>query len=110
MIVHMFVYGVVMAMAGYNSDDNLSLAWLTQETREVDITTISADDEPFDPDENYKLLIEEACKISTNFSQVSNFDDHIFAMSHRSTSTPTQGGVLVEPSNSMASSMVSNLK
>ena len=100
MILHMFVYDVVMAMAGYNSDDNLSLAGLTQETREVDVTTISSDDEPFNPDANYRLLLEEAHKISTNFSQVSNFNDHIFAMSHGSTSTPTQGGVLVESSNS----------
>ena len=110
MILHTFVYGVIMAMEGYNSDDNLSLAGLTQKTCEVDVTTISSDDEPFNPDANYRLLLEEACKISTNFSQVSNFDDHIFAMSHRSTSTPTQGSVLVESSNAMASSMVSNFK
>ena len=97
-----------MAMAGYDSDDNLSLAGFTQETFEVDVTTISSDDEPFDPKENYMLLIEEACKINSNFSQVSHFDDHIFAMSHRSTSSSTQGGVLGK--SSMALSMVSNFK
>ena len=53
-------------MAGYNSDNNLSLAGLTQETHEIDVTTISSDDESFDPDANYRLLLEEACKISTN--------------------------------------------
>ena len=110
MLVHRLLYGILIAMAGYNLDDNLSLAGLTQETREIDMTTISPDDEPFDPDENYRLLIEEACKISSNFSQVSHFDDHIFAMSHRSASSLTQGGVLVDSSNTMASSMVGNFK
>ena len=102
--VNIFMYGLIMAMAGYNLDDNLSLAGLTQETCEIDVTTISSDDEPFDPDANYRILLEEARKISSNF----NFNDHIFAMSHRSTASPTQSGFVEHSSNSVASSMVSN--
>ena len=82
--VNILMHGFIMAMAGYDLDDNLSLAGLTQETCEIDVTTISSDDESFDPDANYRFLLEEARKISTSFSQVSNFDDHIFAMSRRS--------------------------
>ena len=107
--VNILMYGFIMAMASYDSDDNLSLAGLTQETREIDVTTISSDDESFDPDANYRLLLE-ACKISTSFSQVSNFDDHIFAMSHGSATSETQSGSLENFSNSVASSMVSNSK
>ena len=108
--LNILMYGLMMAMAGYNLDDNLSLAGLTQETCEIDVTTISSNDEPFDPDANYRMLLEEAHKISSNFSQVSNFDDHIFAMSHRSTASPTQSHFVEQSSNSVASSMVSNLK
>ena len=108
--VNILMYGLIMVMAGYDSDDNLSLAGLTQETREIDVTTISSDDEPFNPDANYRMLLEEARKISSNFSQVSNFDDHIFAMSHRSTASPSQSGFVEQSSNSVASSMVSNLE
>ena len=56
----LLVVVVIMAMVGYDLDDNLSLAGLTQETREIDVTNISSDDEPFDPDENYRLFIKEA--------------------------------------------------
>ena len=49
-----------MAMAGYDSKDNMSLAGLTQESKDVDVTNISSDDEPFDADANYRLLIDEA--------------------------------------------------
>ena len=108
--VNILLHGLIMAMAGYDSDDNLSLAGLTQESREIDVTTISSDDESFDPDANYRLLLEEACKISTSFSQVSNFDDHIFAMSHRFASLQTQSDSLRNFPKTMASSMVSNLK
>ena len=108
--VNILMYGFIMAMAGYDSDDNLSLAGLTQETHEIDVTTISSDDESFDPDANYRLLLEEAHKISSNFSQVSNFDDHIFAMSHGSAALPTQSGFIENFLNSVASSMVSNFK
>ena len=108
--VNILLHGLIMAMAGYDSDDNLSLAGLTQESREIDVTTISSDDESFDPDANYRLLLEEARKISTSFSQVSNFDDHIFAMSHGSASSQTQSDSLGNFPKSVASSMVSNLK
>ena len=108
--VNILMHGFIMAMAGYDSDDNLSVAGLTQETREIDVTTISSDDESFDPDANYRLLLEEASKISTSFSQVSNFDDHIFAMSHGSAASQTQSDSLGNFPNSLASSMVSNLK
>ena len=109
-LVNTLIYGIVMAMVGYDLDDNLSLAGLTQETHEIDVTTISSDDESFDPDANYRLLLEEARKISMTFLQVPNFDDHIFAMSHRSMSTPTESGFVGDSSNTVASSMVSNLK
>ena len=108
--VNILMYGFIMAMAGYDSDDNLSLASLTQETREIDVTTISCDYESFDPDANYRLLLEEARKMSTSFSQVSNFDDHIFAMSHGSVASQTQSGSVENFSNSVASSMVRNFK
>ena len=108
--LNILLHGLIMAMASYDSDDNLSLAGLTQETREIDVTTISSDDESFDPDANYRLLLEEARKISTNFSQVSNFDDHIFAMSYGSAASQTQSDSLGNFPNSVASSMVSNLK
>ena len=108
--VNILLHGLIMAMASYDSDDNLSLAGLTQESHEIDVTTISSDDESFDPDANYRLLLEEAHKISTSFSQVSNFNDHIFAMSHRSASSQTQSDSLGNFPKSVASSMVSNLK
>ena len=108
--VNILMHGLIMAMAGYNSDDNLSLAGLTQETREIDVTTISSDDESFNPDANYRMLLEKAHKISTSFSQVSNFDDHIFTMSHGSAASQTQSDSVGNFSNSVASSMVSNLK
>ena len=98
--VNILMYGLIMAMAGYDSDDNLSLAGLTQETCEIDVTTISSDDEPFDPGANYRMLLEEARKISSYFFQVSNFDDHIFAMSHGSMASPTQSGFAEQSSNS----------
>ena len=99
----------VMAMAGFDSDDNMSLAGLTQETREVDVTTISSDEEPVDPDVNYRLLLQEAGKISRNFSQVSHFDDKVFGMSHGSRSNESQMEFSQESSNAVASSMVCNL-
>ena len=107
--VNILLHGLIMAMAGYDSDDNLSLAGLTQESREIDVTTISSDDESFDPDANYRLLLE-AHKISMSFSQVSNFNDHIFAMSHGSASSQTQSDSLQNFPKSVASSVVSNLK
>ena len=100
---------VVMAMAGFDSDDNMSLAGLTQESRDVDVTTISSDDEQFDPDTNYRLLIEEACKMSRNFSQVSHFDDKVFSLSHGSRSNESEMEFSQQSSNAMASSMVCNL-
>ena len=108
--VNILMHGLIMAMAGYDLNDNLSLAGLTQETREIDVTTISSDDESFNPDANYRLLLEEAHKISTSFSQVSNSDDHIFAMSHRSAASQTQSDSVENFSNLVASSMVSNFK
>ena len=39
--MHLTFVVVIMVMAGYNSDDSLSLAGLTQETHQVDVTTIS---------------------------------------------------------------------
>ena len=108
--VNILLHGLITAMAGYDSDDNLSLVGLTQETREIDVTTISSDDESFDPDANYRLFLEEARKISTSFSQVSNFDDHIFAMSHGSDASQTQSDLVGNFPNAVASSMVSNLK
>ena len=101
---------LVMAMAGFDSDDNMSLAGLTQETHDVDVTTISSDEEPFDADENYRLLIEEARKISSNFSQVSHFDDKIFGLSHGSRSDASELEFSQQLSNAMTSSMVGNLK
>ena len=107
----MFVLEIlVMAMADFDSDDNLSLAGLTQETRDVDVTTISSDEESFDADENYRLLIEEACKISSNFSQVSHFDDKIFGLSHGSRSDASEWEFSQQVSNAMTSSMVGDLK
>ena len=108
--VNILLHGLIMAMAGYDSDDDLSLAGLTQESHEIDVTTISSDNESFDPDANYRLLLEEARKISTSFSQVSNFDDHIFAMSHGSATSQTQSDSVGNFPKLMASSMVSNLK
>ena len=108
--VNILMYGLIMAVAGYDSDDNLSLVGLTQETHEIDVTTRRSEDEPLQPDANYRMLLEEAHKISSNFSQVSNFDEHIFAMSHGSTASPTQSGFVEQSSNSVASSMVSNLQ
>ena len=105
--VNILLHGLIMAIASYDSDDNPSLTGLTQETREIDVTTITSDDESFDPDANYRLLLEEARK---SFSQVSNFDDHIFTMSHGSAASQTQSDSLGNFPNLVASSMVSNLK
>ena len=108
--VNILMHGLIMATASYDSDDSLSLAGLTQETCDIDVTIISSDDESFDPDANYRMLLEEAHKISMSFSQVSNFDDHIFAMSHGCAASQTQSDSVGNFSNSVASSMVSNLK
>ena len=97
-------------MAGYDSKDNMSLSGLTQESKDIDVTNISSDDEPFDADANYRLLIEKARKISSNFSQVCHFNDKVFGMSHRSTSTASDMDFSKENSNSMTSSMEGNLQ
>ena len=112
--VHMlfaFSYLLLFVMvAGYDSDNNLSLAGLTQESRYVDVTTISSDEEPIHPEENFRLLLEGAHKLSSNMSQVSHFDDKIFAMSHGSTLSQLGEQFSQQSSNSMASSMVSDYK
>ena len=71
---------VIMVMVGWDSDDNMSFAGLTQESRGLDVTTISSDDKPLDPDENFRLLIEGAHKLSSHISQVSHFDDKVFGV------------------------------
>ena len=95
--------------AGWDSDDNMSLAGLTQESCYANVTTISSD-EPIDPEENFRLLIEGVHKLSSNFSQLSHFDDKIFGLSHGSRSTQSENDFSGQPSNSMALLMVSNLK
>ena len=68
---------------GWDSDDNISLAGLIQESSDVDVTTISSDDETIDLEENFRLLLKGAHILSSNISQVSHFDNKIFALSHR---------------------------
>ena len=70
---------------GWDSDDNMSLAGLTQETQYVDVTTINSDDEPIDPHGEFQAVTEGTHKLSSSFLQVFHFDDKIFAISHRST-------------------------
>ena len=88
----------------------MSLAGLTQESHDVDVTTISSDDEAIDPEENFRLLLEGAWKLSNNISQVSHFNDKIFSLSHRSNTTLDGSGFSQLYSNSMTSSMECNLK
>ena len=96
---------VIMAVTGWDLDDNMSLAGLMQESREVDITTISSDDESINPEENFRQLLKGAHKLSSTFSQVSHFDDKIFPLSHGSTSAASELEFSGSTSNSMASSM-----
>ena len=100
---------ILVAMAWF--DDDYSLAGLTQEGHEIMIQTISSDeDEAVDAESNFRLLLEGARALSTNESQISNFDDKIFQLSHgESVASVSQGlSQLRRPqmsSNSMTSSM-----
>ena len=89
-------------------DDDYSLAGLTQGSHENDIQSISSDDEPIDPESNFRLLLEGAKALSNNISQISNFDDKVFQLSHgESVELVSQGGDVTSSgyiSNSMASS------
>ena len=58
----------------------------------------------------FGLLLEGACKLSRNISQVSYFDGKIFTLLHGSTSTQGENYFSGQPSNSMVPLMVSNLK
>ena len=109
----MHLWILCLAMAAWFEDDNFSLAGLTQESHDVDIETISSDDEPVDPEVNFRLLLEGERALSNNVSQVSNFDDKIFQLSHGSN---TQNDRLEDRndssgyfSNSMASSTLTSV-
>ena len=77
----MYFLCVVLVMVSFY-DDDYSLAGLTQEGHEVEIQDISSDDEPLDPESNFRLLLEGARALSSSESQISNFNDKIFQFSH----------------------------
>ena len=75
-----FLHFLLLVMAWY--DDDYLLAGLTQESHESEIQSISSDNEPVDPESNFRLLLEGARALSTSKLQISNFDDKIFQLSH----------------------------
>ena len=103
----------VFAMAWF--DDNYSLVGLTQGHENL-IETISSDeDEPIDPETNFRLLLEGAKALSVNPAQISNFNDKIFQLYHgESVASVSQGMSQAkrpqDTSNSMALSMAAQEK
>ena len=91
-------------------DDNYSLAGLTQESHESDIQCISSDDEPLDPESNFRLLLEGVRALSMTKSQISNFEDKIFQLSHgESVASVSQGLNQLKCDENASNSLVSSM-
>ena len=105
----MYFFTLLLIMATWFDNEDFSLAGLTQESHEVDIETISSDEESVDSERNFRLLLEGAKALSNNVSQISNFDDKIFQLSYGDTScSEVEISNFGESSISMASSMPSS--
>ena len=91
-------------------DDDYSLAGLTQESHENLNELISSDEnKPIDPKTNFRLLLKEARALANIPSQILNFDDKIFQLSHTELVASVNQGLsqlkrLGNCSNSIASS------
>ena len=88
------------------------MAGLTQKGHEVEFQDISSDDKPLDPESNFRLLLEGAEALSMSESQISNFDDKIFQLTHSDSVDTVSHGLsqIKRPQNaskSTASSMAS---
>ena len=102
---------LLVVMASWFDNEDFSLAGLTQESHDVDIEVISSDEEPIDPEVNFKLLLKGTKALSNNISQISNFDDKILQLlqgqGHEGDTSLSEVNISQNSSISLSSSMAS---